>query len=144
MIVKRIFKLDGTEQMPLPFLCRVFKIVPGTGKVLIVQADVNSITRTVRRFNLNQAPSWGGVTLTENGTSVNVASAIFNTLQTDNAWWKDGQGYNFADTIPATSFPGLGAYSTVYTFTPAGGAFNTFELVIRHNMVSLQGVLSEG
>src|SRR5215472_3354426 len=108
----RIFKLDGIEKTALPFLGRVYKSVAGTGKVLVVQSDITSISRTVRRFNTN-AGGFGNVTTTENGGNVPVNPAIFNTLQTDNSWNKDAIGYNFADTVPAADFPGMGAYSIV-------------------------------
>ena len=139
----RIFKLDGYEKTPLPILARIYKSVPGVGKVAIQQADLTGITRTVRRFG-TVAGQFGNVTQPETCTALVIPSSIFNTLQTDNSWWKDGIGYNFADTIPAASFPGLGAYSIVYTFTPSGPSFSIFPFVVRANMVSLQGTLVEG
>lgn len=145
MIATRIFKagMDGVEQSPYILLGRVMKSVPGTGKVAIVQSDVNTITRYVRRMSTVNG-AFGNVTQPDNGTNLTVASSIFNTLQTDNTWWKDATGYNFTDAIPATDFPGLGAYSIVYKFVPQGTAFSTFWLPIRMNVASLQGVLAEG
>lgn len=139
----RIFKLDGYEKTALPLLARIYKAVPGTGKVPVLKADITSISRMVRRMNLN-AGVFGNVTTPDTGSSVVVATAIFDTLQTDSTWWKDAIGYNFADTVPATMFPGLGAYSIVYTFTPASQSFAIFPFVVRANMVSLQGTLVEG
>lgn len=139
----RVFKLEGYEQTALPILSRVYKSVPGTGKVAAQQADITSINRIVRRFN-TVAGGWGGVTTTDSGTALTVAAAIFNALQTSNDWWKDTIGYNFADTVPAAKFPGMGAYSIVYTFTPASASFSIFPLVITARMISLQGTLVEG
>lgn len=139
----RVFKLDGYEITPLPLLARIYKSVPGTGKVAVVQADITSINRIVKRFN-TVAGGWGGVTTTDSGSAISIPAAIFNALQTANDWWKDTIGYNFADTIPAAKFPGMGAYSIVYTFTPASASFSIFPLVVKAQMVSLQGTLVEG
>ena len=140
----REFPLTGYEKQALPYLGRVYKIVPGTGKVAVVQTDITGITRTVRRFNTN-AGAWGTVSTTENGTALNISNVIFNTLQTDNGWWKDAIGYNFADSIPASSFPGLGKYIAVYELTPSSNSFAIFPLVLKPiEIVSLQGTQTEG
>jgi hypothetical protein len=140
----RIFKVDCYEQMPLPLLGRVYKLVPGSGKTPIVQADILSIALTVRRFN-TVAGGWGAITNTESAINVPVNPAVFNALQTDSAWSFDTVGYNFAHTIPAGAFPGLGVYSCVYVFTPANGAnFSIFPLAMVANALSLQGIFAEG
>jgi hypothetical protein len=140
----RIFKLEAYEQMPLPLLGRIYKLVPGSGKSPIVQADIQSIALTVRRFN-QVAGGWGGVTNTEAALNVPVIPAVFNSLQTDSAWSFDMLGYNFAHTIPAAAFPGLGVYSVVYVFTPVNGAsFSIFPLALVASALSLQGVFAEG
>lgn len=139
----RKFRLTGFEQMALPVLGRVYKSVPGTGKVAVVQADITSISRTIRRFQTNNL-SYGAVTTIETGTSITVANAIFNALQTDSTWWKDSIGYNFSDAPPAAKFPGLGVYEIVYQFTPASAGLAIFPLVIEASIVSLEGALAEG
>lgn len=140
----RFFPMTGYEQQALPFLGRVYKNVPGTGRSIVVQSDVASIACSVRRFNrVNGA--WGGLTTTENALAVVVANSIFDTLQTDSSWNADAIGYNFAHTIPAAAFPGLGDYIAVYEFTPAGSNFSIFPLVLKPiQILSLQGVLTEG
>ena len=143
MIFARDFNLKAYEQNGLPFLGRAYKLVPGTGKVAIVQADITSITRTVKRFSTVNG-AFGNITTPQSAVNVPVATAIFDTLKTDSAWNADTIGYNFADTIPAAAFPGLGAYSAVYTFTPAGTNFSVFPLILRINVVSLESTLAEG
>jgi hypothetical protein len=140
----RYFPATGYEQQALPFLGRVYKNVPGTGKSPVVQSDLTSITLTVRRFNRVNG-GWGGVTATETALAVTVSTSIFNTLQTDSTWWKDTIGYNFAHTIPAAAFPGLGDYIGVYTFTPSGTNFSIFPLILNPiKILSLQATLVEG
>lgn len=139
----RKFRIVGFEQMALPILGRIYKSVPGTGKVAVAQADVTSITRTIRRLTTNNL-AFGAVTTIESGTSVVVASAIFNALQTDSTWWKDSIGYNFSDAPPASKFPGLGLYEIVYQFTPASAGLSMFPLVLEASIVSLEGALAEG
>jgi hypothetical protein len=143
MIAPRIFKLDGIEQTALPILARIYKLVAGTGKTPITQSDLTSISRKIMRMNLNSG-AFGNVSEPDTGTSITVATAVYNSLQTDTAWWKDTIGYNFADVVPAAKFPGLGAYSIVYTFTPSSPTVAVFPFIIRCNVVSLQGTLSEG
>lgn len=140
----RFFPMQGYEQTPLPFLGRVYKNIPGTGKSIAQQADISLISLTVKRFNTVNG-AWGGVTETESGLVVAVAGAVFNSLQTDSSWNQDAIGYNFAHTIPAAAFPGLGDYAAVYTFTPSGSNFSIFPLILKPiTILSLQGVLSEG
>lgn len=143
MIFARDFTLKAYEQTGLTFLGRAYKLVPGTGKVAIIQSDITAISRTVMRFSTVNG-AFGVVTKTQTAVNVPVAGAVFNTLQTDSAWNQDTIGYNFADTIPAAAFPGMGQYSAVYTFTPSGGTFSIFPLVIRINCVSLESTLAEG
>jgi hypothetical protein len=144
MTAARFFALTGYEQTALPFMARAYKIVPGTGKTPITQSDVSAIALTVRRFNTVNG-GWGGLTTTQNGIAVSVSTSVFNSLQTDNGWNADAIGYNFAYTIPAAAFPGLGEYAALFTFTPAGSNFSIFPLIIKPvTILSLQGVLAEG
>lgn len=140
----RFFPLTGYEQTALPFLGRAYKNVPGAGRSPVVKADIFAITLTVQRFNRVNG-GWGGRTTTLNGSSVSVASSVFDALQTDSSWNKDAIGYNFAHTIPAGAFPGLGDYVAVYEFTPSGSNFSIFPLVLKPvTILSLQGTLVEG
>jgi hypothetical protein len=140
----RFFPLSGYEQTALPFLGRAYKNVPGAGKSIVTQADVAAISLKVQRFNrVNGA--WGGLTTTVNGLAIPVATSVFNALQTDSSWNIDAIGYNFAHTIPATAFPGLGDYVAVYSFTPAGTNFSIFPLILKPiTILSMQGTLVEG
>lgn len=140
----RFFPITGYEQTPLPFLARIYKNTPGFGKMIVTQGDVSSIVLTVRRFNTVNG-GWGGVTTTENSIAVPVATSLFNTIQVDSSWVQDAIGYNFAHTIPAAAFPGLGDYIGIYTFTPSGNNFSIFPLVLKPiTILSLQGSLAEG
>lgn len=81
---------------------------------LIVQADVSTITCLV--YDITSAASIITPTVT-------VASAVFDTLQTDARWSVDTTGFNFSYALPATAFPtGEHDYRIEYKFTPASGA----------------------
>ncbi len=60
-----------------------------------------------------------------------VATAVFDTLQTDARWTEDSTGYNFRDDLAATKLPsGSTAYRVEYLFSPTVGEdwYVVFEL----------------
>ena len=85
--------------------------VVGNAGVNILQADITSISRAV----------FVGSTLQETTAPV-VATAVFDTLQTDARWSEDSTGYNFRDDVAASVFAdGDVIYRVEYQFTPASG-----------------------
>ena len=88
--------------------------VVGNDGANIVQADVTTIFRTI----YNAAT---GVVV-QASTEITVATAVFDTLQTDARWTKDSTGYNFRDDAPAAQFAsGSVVYRIEYKFTPDSG-----------------------
>src|SRR4051812_31859089 len=83
--------------------------IRGSDGSYVTQAVTSSITCAVSDMTTGSAVA----VITP---SVVVASAIFDTLQTDSAWSKDSTGYNFKHSLPATAFPTAGhVYLVVYT-----------------------------
>lgn len=90
----------------------------------ITQSVISSIQRKI--FDLDGPTP----TTATDTTSLTVASAIFNTLQTDGRWTVDGTGYNFRDNVVASFFPsGDRRYRIEYKFTGSSGEvfFAVFE-----------------
>jgi hypothetical protein len=84
----------------------------------IAQATLSTITYGVWDVTDPDSPT---VTVAA-GQSVTIASTVFDTLQTGSGWDRDGTGFNFQHTLPATSFPTGGkTYRVEYKFTPASG-----------------------
>jgi len=55
--------------------------------------------------------------------TLTVADVVFDTLQTDDRWTKDDQGYNFRWQAPADAFPnGNKQYRVEIAFTETGGS----------------------
>lgn len=87
--------------------------VMGASATAIQQADITSVTRNI--YNRLSATLIGTTALT-------VSGVVFDTLQTDARWTKDGTGYNFRDSIAAASFAsGSTVYRIEYVFVPAVG-----------------------
>ena len=79
-----------------------------------LQANLSTITYAV--YDMADP-----TTATASG-SVTIASAIYDTLQT-NPVWTDATGYNFLHTIGPTAFPTGGhVYQAEYKITYSGGA----------------------
>ena len=88
--------------------------VKGQTGANITQASISSIRREI--FDRTVPATVGTTTLT-------IATAVFDTLQTGGPWSKDTTGYNFKDAIGSTNFAnGDRRYRVQYKFTPASGA----------------------
>ena len=84
--------------------------------VYITQATIASIQRTITDVTDPAAPD------EIDDSPVEVAEAVFDTLQTDGRWKRDVIGYNFRDTVPGTLLTGPAKlYQVEYKFTGSGG-----------------------
>lgn len=70
--------------------------------------------------------------------TVTVASAIFDTLQTDARWTADATGYNFRFEVPATAFPSAkkGRHRVEFLFDQATG--ENFFLIFEGPIISVK------
>jgi len=81
---------------------------------LIEQSSISAILWSARsRRTLSLSPS---------GTSLTVSAVVFNTLQRDERWTIDGEGYNFRHDIGDEYFTVPRLYEIIYKFTESGGA----------------------
>ena len=95
------------------YLARVL----GNAGTAITQASLSSISCGVYDED-GATPGTAIITPT-----VTIASAVYDTLQTDSIWTKDTTGYNFKFSIPATGFPIADHRHRIeFKFTPASGA----------------------
>lgn len=102
------------------FLARV---VGGDGTP-IIQADLAAASYTVYLLDENDPDAATPVT-GHTGVPVDVASAVYDTLQQDALWDVDGQGYNFKHVLDVSgqqAFTVAGrSYRVVYELTPTSG-----------------------
>ena len=148
------------ERTPATFL----RQISGQSGALITQAEIASITYDVYIVPMTRSryqqlignipvqsssliPVASNVVVTpivQNETLV-VADTIFNTPQLDDRWTKGGVGYNFATTLPGSTFPAnsLSDYPNIswlevwFTFTPTvGDKFSTPFLVSKAFMLA--------
>lgn len=103
---------------------KVAKVIEGAGAVLlarvvgnagtpITQASLSSISRLV--YVPATATSVSSGTLT-------ISSVVYDALQTGDLWAADSEGYNFKDTIGASTLSeGNTVYRVEYKFTPTSG-----------------------
>lgn len=90
------------------------RIVDDVGEP-IEQADVDYIERTVRNRYTEELVGLAEV-------EIDVAGAIFDTLQTDPTWDADQTGYNFRDVLPPSVVPTAGVeLSIAYRLAMATG-----------------------
>lgn len=103
--------------------------VVGNAGTAITQATISTIVCKVF-LESGSTPDTAVVTPT-----VTVSSAVFDTLQTDSRWTKDGTGYNFRFTVPGTSLTvDGGRYRVEYLFTPTSG--DAFTVIHIHTMTT--------
>ena len=90
----------------------------------IVQADLTAIAYTVYLQDRHQSDRRQPVDGHE-AVEIEVAEAVFDTLQLDDLWTEDGVGYNFRHTIDISTSPAFtiaGRHFLVeFTFTPVAG-----------------------
>ena len=90
--------------------------VLGNAGTAITQASLTSIGCKV--FDLNSTTPETAVST----PTVTIASAVFDTLQTDARWTVDSTGYNFLFVIAASVLTtGDHRYRVEFKFTPASG-----------------------
>lgn len=53
--------------------------------------------------------------------SITVATAVYDTLQTNSITWPYSTGYNFRDVLPASALADGRRYLVQYKFAPTGG-----------------------
>lgn len=81
----------------------------------VTQAGITSISRSV--YNV-ASPT----TAVDGPTAINVATSVYDTLQTDNGWTIDSTGWNFRDVVPASICSSAEVtYRIEYKFTPSSG-----------------------
>ena len=101
------------SRMPEDAGFTVLARVMGEGNTAITQATVSSIAYTVTDTTDGGVSSSG---------SLDKATTVFDTLQTDARWTKDSIGYNFRTHIPAAAVPeGDRLYQVEILFTLDGG-----------------------
>ena len=101
--------------------------VLGNAGTAIVQADMTGISRSV----------YLGDTVVAGPTAIVVATAVFDTLQTDARWTTDSTGYNFRDDAPETIFADSDRIHIVeYALDPASG--EDFHVVFRVTIAKIR------
>jgi hypothetical protein len=106
-----ITHFDAREDTGPALMARVY----GNAATAITQASLSTIVLHV----YNKADI--GTPVAAN-VSVEIASTVFDTLQTDARWTKDSTGYNFRYDCPAAYLPSPGRYIYEFLFTPTSGA----------------------
>lgn len=113
-------------------VARVFKIGTGTflARILgwdgsaITQADISAAEYSIYELDPDD-PDLRTAVDGHEGVSLEVASVIFNDLQTDLVWTVDETGYNFRHTIDISTdaaFPKAETpYLVEYKLTPTSG-----------------------
>ena len=109
------------------------RVVNSTGGQLN-QASVSAIEYTVYELTTND-PSGLTAVSGHSGVSLTVDEVIFETLQVDESWTMDSEGYNFRHEIDVSSneaFPDAGkVYQVRYELTPVTGQKTVFRFQLR-------------
>lgn len=102
----------------------------GAAGTLITQSSVTSIALTVTALDEHGRAE----TVTVNGTTVTVATSVYDTAQTDSTLWPNPphtSGFNFKYQVPASAVPtGDTDYAIKFTFTMASSG-GTIQLTFR-------------
>ncbi len=90
----------------------------------IVQADVASAEYSVYLLDDRDADARDAVTA-HDGVALNVASIVFNSLQTDSLWTVDETGYNFRHVLDVSANQAFAIagrrYLVEFELTPGSG-----------------------
>ena len=127
----KIYRATGFEDAAIVCLARVVGL---DGAALTIVA-VGTIQRTVwdRGESKIATPDTPG-----SDENVFKGSAIFDSLQTSDAWDVDDDGYNFRDVVPGTAFPESGRrYQIEYVITLVTG--ETVPVVLQYDTEGLMG-----
>jgi hypothetical protein len=121
-----VFQESHWEDADLVLMARI----RGLDAQEIIQSTISSISLKV--FDLSSGEQVGAT------AALTVASVVFDILQTDDRWTKDGTGYNFRTTVSGAYFsPGDRDYRIEVVFTPATGS--PFPLVCEVSVQNLMG-----
>lgn len=98
------------------------------------QASVSAVSYTIYELTTND-PSGLSIVTGHSGVSLTVGDVIFDTLQDDEAWTVDSQGYNFRHEVDVSTneaFPNAGrVYQVRYELTPVTGQKTIFRFQLR-------------
>jgi hypothetical protein len=99
----QIHKGIAYEGAPKVIMARIV----GAAATNITQATVNAISYIADQYDSEpEAEADSSPTSIQVETDAGaVSSLVFNTLQTDNDWEADDEGYNFKMTLPPATFP---------------------------------------
>lgn len=107
-----IHKAVSFEDSGISLMARVV----GTASTNIAQAEFTNIT-----YGVISTKSGSSATIAF-GSSLTIASVVFDTLQTDARWTRDATGYNFRVDLPSSAIPdGKRTYRAEVKFTPSSG-----------------------
>jgi hypothetical protein len=111
------------------------RIVDAAG-VEITQAAITAIEYSIYELNPCQSDSLS-VVAGHDGVNLGVEDVVFDTLQTDDLWTVDAEGYNFRHVIDVAldeAFPVAGVhYQVRFELTPASGQ----KVVVRFRLVAI-------
>lgn len=109
------------------------RVVNASGQYLN-QASVSSIEYSIYELTTND-PSGLSVVTGHDAVSLTVSDVVFDSLQTDDTWTVDSDGYNFRHEIDVSTneaFPNAGkVYQVRYELTPVTGQKTIFRFQLR-------------
>lgn len=122
----------------------MFGIHRVNGHPILTGADLKHRVVDWDRTNIQQSALTAiYYTTKRNGTQIQAAtaiaksSAIFNSLQTGDEWFKDDTGYNFRYIVPGTLFTEAGEYAVKVHFDHADGPEKDFWELWQINVVDI-------
>jgi hypothetical protein len=98
--------------------------VVGADAAAIQISDINAAKYSIYQLDEDD-PDAGEAVTGHTDVDVDPADLLFDSLQTDDLWDVDPDGYNFRHTIDVSSNPAFAAagksYRVVFTLTPTAG-----------------------